>query len=146
MSHASTRLARYSKEVLAGGGRNLNAGARAMFEEGLRSPGTEETAVFRAFAHTVDEGKDGFVVLDTAPTGHTLLLLHAGAHRNAARSNASPRGRTPSVRPAARGDQALRLGDQSIPACKRHTSPVACPARELRVAFIRRVANEFAQR
>jgi arsenite-transporting ATPase len=46
-------------------------------EEDLRSPCTEEIAVFRAFAREVAKGKDQFVVLDTAPTGHTLLLLDA---------------------------------------------------------------------
>ena len=48
-----------------------------MLEEDLRSPCTEEIAVFRAFARAVDAGQDGFVVLDTAPTGHTILLLDA---------------------------------------------------------------------
>jgi arsenite-transporting ATPase len=56
-------------------------------EEDLRSPCTEEIAVFRAFARTVAQGKDAFVVLDTAPTGHTLLLLDAteSYHREIAR-------------------------------------------------------------
>jgi len=62
--------------------RQLTAGAldeagRALLEEDLRSPCTEEVAVFRAFARTVAAGEDGFVVVDTAPTGHTLLLLDA---------------------------------------------------------------------
>lgn len=59
-----------------------------MLEEDLRSPCTEEIAVFRAFARTVDEGKDGFVVLDTAPTGHTILLLDAAEayHREVMRT------------------------------------------------------------
>jgi arsenite/tail-anchored protein-transporting ATPase len=48
-----------------------------LLEEDLRSPCTEEIAVFRAFAREVDRGSGGFVVLDTAPTGHTLLLLDA---------------------------------------------------------------------
>jgi arsenite-transporting ATPase len=48
-------------------------------EEDLRSPCTEEIAVFRAFAREVAVGERGFVVLDTAPTGHTLLLLDASA-------------------------------------------------------------------
>jgi arsenite-transporting ATPase len=56
-------------------------------EEDLRSPCTEEIAVFRAFARTVAQGQNGFVVLDTAPTGHTLLLLDAteSYHREVAR-------------------------------------------------------------
>ena len=81
-------VARYSAEVLAKAGGDLDAGARAMLEEDLRSPCTEEIAVFRAFARTVDEGKDGFVVLDTAPTGHTILLLDAAEayHREVSRT------------------------------------------------------------
>ncbi len=48
-----------------------------LLKEELRSPCIEEIAVFQAFARAVDQGKDGFVVLDTAPTGHTLLLMDA---------------------------------------------------------------------
>lgn len=78
----------YTAEVLAKAGQHLDAGGRAMLEEDLRSPCTEEIAVFRAFARTVDEGKDGFVVLDTAPTGHTILLLDAAEayHREVMRT------------------------------------------------------------
>ena len=67
----------YSDEVMATASVNLDEQGRALLEEDLRSPCTEEIAVFRAFAHTVAEGLDGFVVIDTAPTGHTLLLLDA---------------------------------------------------------------------
>jgi arsenite-transporting ATPase len=67
----------YREEVLAGAGATLDAEGRALLEEDLRSPCTEEIAVFRAFARTVARAQDGFVVLDTAPTGHTLLLLEA---------------------------------------------------------------------
>jgi arsenite-transporting ATPase len=79
---------RYRQEVLAKAGASLDAQARAMLEEDLRSPCTEEIAVFRAFAETVDQARDAFVVLDTAPTGHTLLLLDAAQsyHREIARS------------------------------------------------------------
>ncbi|WP_236637499.1 arsenical pump-driving ATPase [Exiguobacterium sp. SH1S21] len=61
---------------------------RAMLEEDLRSPCTEEIAVFRAFAGQVAKAKDRFVVIDTAPTGHTLLLLDAteSYHRELERS------------------------------------------------------------
>lgn len=67
----------YSDEVMATAGVNLDEQGRALLEEDLRSPCTEEIAVFRAFAYTVAEGLDAFVVIDTAPTGHTLLLLDA---------------------------------------------------------------------
>ncbi len=67
----------YADEVLRTVGADLDAAGRALLEEDLRSPCTEEIAVFRAFARIVDEGEHGFVVIDTAPTGHTLLLLDA---------------------------------------------------------------------
>ena len=67
----------YTEEVLATAGQGLDAQGRALLEEDLRSPCTEEIAVFRAFADTVAHGEDEFVVIDTAPTGHTLLLLDA---------------------------------------------------------------------
>jgi arsenite/tail-anchored protein-transporting ATPase len=68
---------RYRDEVLATAGSSLDAKGRALLEEDLRSPCTEEIAVFRAFAETVAQGEKDFVVIDTAPTGHTLLLLDA---------------------------------------------------------------------
>jgi arsenite/tail-anchored protein-transporting ATPase len=78
----------YTEEVLAETGRDLDEKGRALLEEDLRSPCTEEIAVFRAFARRVDEGNDGFVVIDTAPTGHTLLLLDAAEayHRDVVRN------------------------------------------------------------
>jgi arsenite-transporting ATPase len=79
---------RYTKEILARSGPDLDSQGRALLEEDLRSPCTEEIAVFRAFADTVAAGEDGFVVLDTAPTGHTLLLLDAAEtyHREVLRT------------------------------------------------------------
>jgi len=68
---------RYTEETLAHAGKGLDAQGRALLEEDLRSPCTEEIAVFRAFAETVAQGLDRFVIIDTAPTGHTLLLLDA---------------------------------------------------------------------
>ncbi|MBP9088312.1 MAG: arsenical pump-driving ATPase [Kofleriaceae bacterium] len=68
---------RYTDEVLANAGAGLDAAGRSLLEEELRSPCTEEVAVFRAFADTVAQGVGRFVVIDTAPTGHTLLLLDA---------------------------------------------------------------------
>lgn len=78
----------YRQEVLATVGATLDDEARALMEEDLRSPCTEEIAVFRAFARIVAEGADSFVVIDTAPTGHTLLLLDASEsyHREVSRS------------------------------------------------------------
>ena len=80
--------AAYTAEVMADAGRDLDDKGRALLEEDLRSPCTEEIAVFRAFARCVDEGNRGFVVIDTAPTGHTLLLLDAAEayHRDVVRN------------------------------------------------------------
>ena len=77
----------YSEQVMAAAGGDLDEQGRALLEEDLRSPCTEEIAVFRAFADIVAGGEDGFVVLDTAPTGHSLLLLDAtqSYHRDIAR-------------------------------------------------------------
>jgi arsenite-transporting ATPase len=77
----------YIHQVMSSAGKNLDASARAILEEDLRSPCTEEIAVFRAFARVVAQGRNRFVVLDTAPTGHTLLLLDAteAYHREVAR-------------------------------------------------------------
>lgn len=66
---------RYSEEVMATAGRDLDAQGRALLEEDLHSPCTEEIAAFRAFADTVARGEDGLVVIDTAPRGSTPLLL-----------------------------------------------------------------------
>jgi arsenite-transporting ATPase len=78
---------RYRNHVLETKGAHLDAQGRALLEEDLRSPCTEEIAVFQAFSRIIREAGKKFVVMDTAPTGHTLLLLDAtGAyHREVAR-------------------------------------------------------------
>lgn len=68
---------RYREHVLETKGKDLDAQGRAMLEEDLRSPCTEEIAVFQAFSRAIRESSQKFVVMDTAPTGHTLLLLDA---------------------------------------------------------------------
>ena len=70
-------------------GAGLDVQGQALLAEDLRSPCTEEIAVFRAFAEAVAEGTDRFVVLDTAPTGHTILLLDAALayHREVTRQS-----------------------------------------------------------
>lgn len=82
----------YVAEVMGKQGVTLDAESRALLEEDLRSPCTEEIAVFRAFARIVGAGASGFVVLDTAPTGHTLLLLDAteAYHRELGRQTRDP--------------------------------------------------------
>ena len=83
--HAETE--RYRQHVLETKGAQLDADGRALLEEDLRSPCTEEIAVFQAFSRIIREAGKKFVVMDTAPTGHTLLLLDAtGAyHREVSR-------------------------------------------------------------
>jgi arsenite-transporting ATPase len=73
----AAETATYQAEVMRAQGAALDAAGRALLAEDLRSPCTEEIAVFRAFAREVGQGAERFVVLDTAPTGHTLLLLDA---------------------------------------------------------------------
>lgn len=87
--HAETE--RYRQRVLDSKGAQLDAEGRALLEEDLRSPCTEEIAVFQAFSRIIREAGKKFVVMDTAPTGHTLLLLDAtGAyHREVARQMGS---------------------------------------------------------
>ena len=83
--------AKYSAEVLGRAGSDLDQQGKALLEEDLRSPCTEEIAVFRAFADAVASGTNRFVVLDTAPTGHTVLLLDSALayHREVTRQSST---------------------------------------------------------
>lgn len=114
----------YSTEVLRAAANGLDAKGRALLEEDLRSPCTEEIAVFQAFAHIVAGGTDGFVVIDTAPTGHTLLLLDAAQayHREVARSLNDI--------PAAVRDLLPRLRDPEFTRVLLVTLPEATPVHE----------------
>jgi arsenite/tail-anchored protein-transporting ATPase len=78
----------YKAEVLSKISAELDEEAIAYIQEDLNSPCTEEIAVFRAFADVVARSKEEIVVIDTAPTGHTLLLLDAAQsyHKELARS------------------------------------------------------------
>lgn len=86
--HVETQ--RYRDQVMASKGAKLDEQGKALLAEDLRSPCTEEIAVFQAFSRVIREAGKKFVVMDTAPTGHTLLLLDAtGAyHRDIARQMA----------------------------------------------------------
>ena len=77
MSHIDEKeeLKKYQDEVLENARKTMSADDVAYIEEDLRSPCTQEIAVFRAFAELVEKADDEIVVIDTAPTGHTLLLL-----------------------------------------------------------------------
>lgn len=95
---------RYIAKIMANRSADLDEAGRALLLEDLSSPCTEEVAVFHAFSRTVNEATSAFVVLDTAPTGHTLLLMDAtGAyHRQMVQSmekkGAAPRFVTPLMR------------------------------------------------
>ena len=93
---------RYREHVMATKGKGLDEQARAMLEEDLRSPCTEEIAVFQAFSRVLRESSKHFVVMDTAPTGHTLLLLDATGsyHRDIMRHTGDTPGKlvTPMMR------------------------------------------------
>ena len=84
----------YREHVMATRGANLDAIGQANLAEDLLSPCTEEVAVFRQFSAVIREGRKGFVVVDTAPTGHTLLLLDATGsyHRDIVRQMGTSEG------------------------------------------------------
>ncbi|CAN1560900.1 Arsenical pump ATPase, ArsA/GET3 [Mycobacteriaceae bacterium] len=90
----------YREHVLATKGAALDEQGRRMLAEDLRSPCTEEVAVFQAFSKVISESRRHFVVVDTAPTGHTLLLLDATGsyHREVARQLGDRHFTTPLMR------------------------------------------------
>ncbi|MDN4607913.1 arsenical pump-driving ATPase [Sporosarcina highlanderae] len=79
---------KYKQEVLSTAGEGLDEEGLAYLKEDLESPCTEEIALFRAFAEVVDKSENEIVVIDTAPTGHTLLLLDSteAYHKEMSRS------------------------------------------------------------
>lgn len=120
--HEETR--RYAERVLRTKGKGLRDDARRLLEEDLRSPCTEEVAVFHAFSRAVGEAARGFVVMDTAPTGHTLLLLDtAGSyHREVLR--------TTSLNPERVTTPLMRLQDPDYTRVLIVTLPETTPVRE----------------
>ena len=91
LSHIDEKeeLEKYKEEVLSRAKETMSADELAYIEEDLRSPCTQEIAVFRAFAQIVEKAEKEVVVIDTAPTGHTLLLLDStqSYHREVQRSH-----------------------------------------------------------
>ncbi|MGG3452058.1 arsenical pump-driving ATPase [Domibacillus aminovorans] len=79
---------KYKQEVLSTAGKELDEEGLAYLKEDLESPCTEEIALFRAFADVVEKSENEIVVIDTAPTGHTLLLLDSteAYHKEMSRS------------------------------------------------------------
>lgn len=80
---------RYTDKILKHKGQGQSDEAKKLILEDLKSPCTEEVAVFHAFSKAISMANRKFVVIDTAPTGHTLLLLDtAGSyHRDIMRNN-----------------------------------------------------------
>lgn len=119
-------VARYTAEVLATAG-GLDDDARAVLEEDLRSPCTEEIAVFRAFAQTAAGANDRHVILDTAPTGHTLLLLDAtlSYHKELARTTGAVPEAVTGLLPALRDPERTKV----VVVTLAETTPVAEAAR-----------------
>ncbi len=117
-------IKKYTAEIVAKSASTLDAKGMALLEEDLRSPCTEEIAVFRAFADQVALGENGFVVLDTAPTGHTLLLLDAAEayHREVSRNTSDT--------PEAVRNLLPRLRDQAFAKIILVTLPEATPVHE----------------
>jgi len=109
--------ARYAAEVMRTAGANLDAAGQALLAEDLRSPCTEEIAVFRAFAQSVDRGHDQFVILDTAPTGHTILLLDAALayHREVTRQSAQMPAAVEQLLPRLRNPEFTRVLIVTLP-------------------------------
>ena len=114
----------YRDAVMAETGAALDDAGRDLLAEDLRSPCTEEIAVFREFAATVARASEGFVVLDTAPSGHTLLLLDAaqGYQREVTRQSG---GLDDDV-----ANLLARLGDPEVTSLVVVTLPEATPFHE----------------
>lgn len=84
----AVEVEKYKQEVLLAAGKELDEASLAYLKEDLESPCTEEIALFRAFADVVGKAENEIVVIDTAPTGHTLLLLDSteAYHKELSRS------------------------------------------------------------
>lgn len=99
---------RYIDKIMAARSPELDAAGQALLLEDLKSPCTEEVAVFHAFSRIVSEGRSAFVVLDTAPTGHSMLLMDAtGAYHRQMEREFEGRGTARIVTPL------MRLQDAS---------------------------------
>lgn len=70
-----TETKKYTDKIFEQKSKNLNDEAKKLLAEDLKSPCNEEVAIFNAFSKAINKAKRQFVVIDTAPTGHTLLLL-----------------------------------------------------------------------
>lgn len=117
--------ARYVEKIMATKGRDLDAADRALMLEDLASPCTEEVAVFHAFSRIVAEARSAFVIMDTAPTGHTLLLLDAtGAYHRQMTQDLGPMAQGRIVTPL------MRLQDPAYTRIVLVTLPETTPVSE----------------
>jgi len=113
---------RYIDRIMAAKSPKLDAQEQALLLEDLRSPCTEEVAVFHAFSRTVGEARSAFVVLDTAPTGHSLLLMDAtGAYHRQMMREFEDRGTSHVITPL------MRLQDAAYTRIILVTLPEATP-------------------
>jgi arsenite-transporting ATPase len=115
--------------LLENQGKGLDAEALAVLEEDLRSPCTEEIAVF-PFSRVIKEADDHFVIMDTAPTGHTLLLLDAtGAyHRNAPDGQTHDHVMTPMMQSDPEKTKVIIVIAETTPVLKQQTCSRICVA------------------
>ncbi len=122
----AAEVAAYTERVVASRGREMDEEALALLREDLRSPCTEEVAVFHAFSRAISQARSGFVVVDTAPTGHTVLLLDTtGAYHHEIMRTFEEQGRASNVT-----TPLLRLRDPGYTKMLIVTLPEATPVQE----------------
>ena len=114
----STVLEAYKNEVRAKASENsMSPTDQEYIEEDLRSPCTQEIAVFKAFADIVEKADTEIVVIDTAPTGHTLLLLDAteSYHKEVERTRGDVSGAVANLLPRLRNPQETEVVVITLP-------------------------------
>ena len=110
-------LEKYKNEVRSKAAEAVTAEDMEYIEEDLRSPCTQEIAVFKAFAEIVDKAETEIVVIDTAPTGHTLLLLDAtqSYHKEVERTQGEVTGEVANLLPRLRNSKETEVVIVTLP-------------------------------
>ncbi|MDT3367514.1 MAG: arsenical pump-driving ATPase [Bacteroidota bacterium] len=110
-------LEKYKNEVRSKAAEAMTAADMEYIEEDLRSPCTQEIAVFKAFAEIVDKADNEIVVIDTAPTGHTLLLLDAtqSYHKEVERTQGEVTGAVANLLPRLRNSKETEVVIVTLP-------------------------------
>ena len=110
-------LEKYKNEVRSKAAEAVTAEDMEYIEEDLRSPCTQEIAVFKAFAEIVDKAETEIVVIDTAPTGHTLLLLDAtqSYHKEVERTQGAVTGAVANLLPRLRNSKETEVVIVTLP-------------------------------